>query len=112
MNHVYAGEPDGRQAQEPIKVSRFRPQYRPLTDEEKAPHDAIKGKAAELEALFERAERLRFPDIDMPIAPILEGDSVEADLAAFTFDPAWEYFQDGMKSLELAVMWTVKGLTS
>lgn len=112
MSHLYAGEPDGRQALEPIKVSRFRPKYRQLTDQEKALHDAIKAKASELEDLFEQAERLRFPDIDTLIAPIPEGETGAAELTAFTFDPAWEYFQDGMKNLELAVMWTVKGLTS
>ena len=34
-----------------IPVSRFRPKYRALTDDEKVLHDALKDKAAELEAL-------------------------------------------------------------
>lgn len=41
------------------KPSRFRPVYRPLTEDEKALHDAIKMKAAELEALFERVRPCR-----------------------------------------------------
>jgi len=50
--HVFEGQPDGRQSEAPIKVSRFRPKYRPLTDAEKELHDKIKDKAAELEDLF------------------------------------------------------------
>lgn len=56
MADVYEGAPDDRQATEEIKVSRFRPRYRQLTDEEKALHDAIKAKASELEALFEQVK--------------------------------------------------------
>jgi hypothetical protein len=52
MTHVFEGQPDGRQAETTIAVSRFRPRYRPLNDEEKALHDALKEKAAELETLF------------------------------------------------------------
>ena len=61
MTHVYEGAPDARQstsATEP--VSRFRPRYRALTDAEKALHDQIKGKAAELEALFETVKPGRY----------------------------------------------------
>jgi uncharacterized protein YoxC len=43
-----------------LPVSRFRPRYRALTDEEKALHDEIKGKAAELEALFEKVKAGRY----------------------------------------------------
>jgi hypothetical protein len=54
MANVYEGAPDARQSTDPnMPVSRFRPRYRALTDDEKALHDAIKEKAAELEALFE-----------------------------------------------------------
>lgn len=52
MAHVYEGQPDGRQSDTSIPVSRFRPQYRALTDAEKSLHDEIKNKAAELEAIF------------------------------------------------------------
>lgn len=38
----------------PSGVSRFRPQYRALTEAERLLHDEIKTKAAELEALFNR----------------------------------------------------------
>jgi hypothetical protein len=61
MNHVFDGTPDARQSDKMDEpVSRFRPRYRALTDDEKALHDAIKGKAAELEALFERVKPGRY----------------------------------------------------
>jgi recombination protein RecT len=41
-------------------VSRFRPRYRALTDDEKALHDEIKNKAAELEALFGKVKPGRY----------------------------------------------------
>lgn len=57
--HVFDGKPDGRQADD-IQPSRFRPRYRALTGEEKALHDAIKGKADELLALFEAVKPGRY----------------------------------------------------
>lgn len=61
MPNVYEGEPDGRQSAEvDMPTSRFRPRYRALTDDEKARHDAIKEKAAELEALFETVKPGRY----------------------------------------------------
>jgi hypothetical protein len=60
MAHVYEGKPDGRQADTAIPVSRFRPKYRALTDEEKALHDALKDKAAELEALYAKVKGGRY----------------------------------------------------
>ncbi len=57
--HVYAGTPDARQAGD-ITPSRFRPQYRALSDEEKQLHDEIKNKAAELEALFAKVKQGRY----------------------------------------------------
>ncbi len=65
MAHVYEGAPDGRQSDEHIPVSRFRPRYRALTDDEKALHDAIKSKAAELEALFEQVKPGRYRSLGM-----------------------------------------------
>lgn len=65
MAHVFEGQPDGRQADTAIKVSRFRPQYRALTDDEKALHDEIKGKAAELEAVFEKVKNGRYKSLAM-----------------------------------------------
>jgi hypothetical protein len=60
MSNVFNGAPDGRQSDEQIPVSRFRPRYRALTDAEKALHDALKNKAAELEALFEQVKPGRY----------------------------------------------------
>lgn len=60
MAHVYEGTPDSRQSAEDIPVTRFRPKYRALTNDEKSLHDDIKSKAAELEALFERVKPGRY----------------------------------------------------
>lgn len=60
MAHVYEGKPDDRQSDMAIPVSRFRPKYRALTDEEKNMHDMIKDKAAELELLFNRIKPGRY----------------------------------------------------
>ncbi|MDE2458619.1 MAG: hypothetical protein KGL20_05220 [Rhodospirillales bacterium] len=60
MSHVYDGKPDGRQSDARIPVSRFRPKYRALSDEEKALHDQIKDQAAELEALLEKLNAGRY----------------------------------------------------
>lgn len=61
MTHVFEGAPDGRQSDNTAEpVSRFRPRYRALTDDEKALHDEIKAKAAEMEALFERVKPGRY----------------------------------------------------
>lgn len=108
MANVYEGAPDGRQSPDAIPVSRFRPTYRALSDQEKALHDAIKGKATELEGLFNQVRDLRFPPVLLPA--ITEGVAIE--LLAAEPDPAGEYLYEGMKALELAVMWTVKALTS
>ncbi len=60
MAHVFEGQPDARQADAAIPVSRFRPKYRALTDDEKALHDALKDKAGELEALFAQVKPGRY----------------------------------------------------
>lgn len=60
MAHVFEGQPDGRQADTAIAVSRFRPQYRALTDDEKALHDQLKSKAVELEELFGKVKPGRY----------------------------------------------------
>lgn len=53
MANVYEGSTDSRQSNDVgMPVSRFRPRYRALTEDEKALHDKLKNKAAELEALF------------------------------------------------------------
>lgn len=59
--HVYEGKPDARQSDNVAEpLSRFRPRYRALLDEEKALHDAIKAKATELEELFEKVKAGRY----------------------------------------------------
>ena len=63
MAHVFEGQPDGRQAETAIAVTRFRPKYRALTDEEKALHDALKDKATELEALFNQVKDGRYKSL-------------------------------------------------
>ena len=60
MAHIYEGKTDARQADADISVSRFRPRYRALTDDEKALHDQLKDKAAELEALFAKVKPGRY----------------------------------------------------
>lgn len=61
MANVFEGATDGRQSDDTAEaVSRFRPRYRALTDDEKALHDAIKSKAVELEALFEKVKPGRY----------------------------------------------------
>lgn len=61
MSNVFDGPPDGRQqASTAAPVSRFRPRYRALTDDEKALHDAIKGKAEELAELFDKVKPGRY----------------------------------------------------
>lgn len=66
MSHVYEGAPDARQSDDVAEVvSRFRPRYRALTDDEKALHDEIKGKAAELEGLFEKVKPGRYRSLGL-----------------------------------------------
>ncbi len=65
--NVYEGRPDGRQAAvgEQVKISRFRPRYRALSDAEKDLHDAIKTKAAELEELFDLVKGGRYKSLGL-----------------------------------------------
>ena len=66
MPNVFEGTPDARQSTDTaLKVSRFRPTYRALTDEEKALHDQLKTKAAELEALFGQVKAGRYSSLAM-----------------------------------------------
>lgn len=60
MANLYNSEPDARQSDEDIKVSRFRPRYRKLTEIEKEIHDDIKSKAEELEMQFVRVKQGRY----------------------------------------------------
>jgi hypothetical protein len=61
MANIYAGPTDARQSDSITEpVSRFRPRYRALTDDEKALHDQIKSAASELETLIERVKPGRY----------------------------------------------------
>lgn len=60
MAHVYEGEPDARQSDEPITVTRFRPRYRALTDDERDLHDRIKAAADEMEELYKEVKHGRY----------------------------------------------------
>ena len=64
-DNVFEGQPDARQAAEKIETSRFRPRYRALSEDEKALHDEIKSKAAELEALFEKVKPGRYRSLGL-----------------------------------------------
>jgi hypothetical protein len=80
--HLFEDKPDARQSDDPnIPVSRFRPRYRALSEEEKILHDQIKDKATELEALFAQAKPGRYNSL-------------------------------AITSLEQAIMWIVKEITS
>lgn len=58
MANLYEGAPDARQATEgeQIQISRFRPRYRVLSDDEKAIHDDVK---AAFEAAEKQVERIK-----------------------------------------------------
>lgn len=61
LTSLFEGIPDSRQMREvDAPVSRFRPRYRALRDDEKALHDAIKDKASELEVLFDQVKPGRY----------------------------------------------------
>lgn len=85
--HIFEGKPDSRQSDDQgLVVSRFRPTYRALTQEEKDLHDAIKSKAHDLEILFFRVK---------------------------AGDPgAGRYNALAITALEESIMWAVKALTS
>lgn len=62
--HLYKDQPDERQSEDTQEtISRFRPRYRALTDEEKALHDEIKVKAEELEALYDKLTQGRYTSL-------------------------------------------------
>ena len=66
MTHVFVGLSDARQSEKVDEpVSRFRPRYRALTDDEKALHDAIKSKAAEMETLFDQVKVGRYHSLGL-----------------------------------------------
>ena len=61
MADVFEGKSDTRQSTDAtMPVTRFRPRYRALTDEEKILHDLLKDKASELENLFAQVKPGRY----------------------------------------------------
>lgn len=99
MSHVFEGTPDARQsADQAMPTSRFRPRYRALADNEKALHDALKEKAAELEALINQIAPARQAAAEARGAQQLASCGRETALA--------------MTKLEESLMWAVKGLTA
>lgn len=66
MTNVFDGPADARQSDDVAEpVSRFRPRYRALADDEKALHDALKSKAAELEVLIEQVKPGRYRSLGL-----------------------------------------------
>jgi hypothetical protein len=63
MAHVFEGKPDGRQADTAIAVSRFRPRYRALTDDEKKLHDELKAQADVLDRMFANVKDGRYKSL-------------------------------------------------
>lgn len=61
--HLYAGAPDKRLAEDAVRLSRFRPVYRRLSEAEVALHDEIKDQAEVLAQLFERVQPGRYRTI-------------------------------------------------
>lgn len=63
---VFEGKPDARQSPDVgHPVSRFRPTYWVLNDEEKALHDLIKQQAVALEESFNRLNKSRYYSLAM-----------------------------------------------
>ena len=82
MANVFRGESDRRQSRDLMHdVSRFRPTYRALTEDEKVMHDTIKLLAEQIEKTFYDA---------VP-------DCRERSIA--------------ITKLEESIMWVIKGLT-
>lgn len=66
MSNVYEGRADARQqAAIDAPVSRFRPRYRALTDDEKKLHDALKDIAEELAELIEKVKPGRYRSLGL-----------------------------------------------
>jgi hypothetical protein len=64
--HVFAGDPDGRQSADPgLAPSRFRPVYRPLSQDEKSIRDDVKAAFAAAEEQIERIKAGRYRSLAM-----------------------------------------------
>jgi hypothetical protein len=94
MANVYEGKPDERQSDQHIPVSRFRPRYRALNDDEKILHDKIKASAENLESLFHQV-------LEMKVLP-----------AQNAVPAGSRYHSLALTALESSVMWIIKELTS
>lgn len=85
MANVFGEKPDARQSEDQaMPVSRFRPRYRALSDDEKKLHDELKDQAVNLEKLFDQVKA---------------GKAGRYKALAFT-------------ALEESIMWIVKELTA
>jgi hypothetical protein len=61
MANVFEGAIDARQSADPaLPLSRFRPRYRALSDDEKTLHDHLKGAYAQIELLVEQLPAGRY----------------------------------------------------
>lgn len=64
MANVFEGAPDTRQSNDvAMRVTRFRPRYRALTDAEKALHDDIKDTFEQVEQLIEKLSDGRYKSL-------------------------------------------------
>lgn len=106
MTNVYEGAPDARQSSDiDMPTSRFRPRYRALTDDEKALHDAIKDKAAELENLLGLVAVRRGREPPVPVDPDRPTSYLPQPVAG-------RYIALATTALEESVMYAVKALTA
>ncbi len=105
MAHPYAGEPDARLSADPtLAPSRFRPRYRKLSEEELRSHDAIKERAAALEATIQQAFDHLSERQPVPGAAPSNADPQHVVVGRCR--------ALAMTKLEEAVMWAIKGLTA
>lgn len=64
MTNVYEGKPDARQSSSTVEpLSRFRPRYRALTQEEKDLHDALKTAYVYVEQLIDTIPNGRYKSL-------------------------------------------------
>jgi len=64
MANVFEGSPDGRQSDNPAEpMSRFRPRYRALSEEEKELHDWLKASYVNVEILIEKLPASRYKSL-------------------------------------------------
>lgn len=103
--NLYENTPDARQTDATATApehSLFRTRYRQLSADEMALHDAIKGKADELAALFARIDTA--PRVPLPSAGIAVLEHVSLNRGA--------HVTLALRHLEDAVYRAVKALTA